>query len=344
MSFFIKRALVMKIIFRKAIISLGHNPLFRRGFVSVYSLIASIFVKKILEIEGVYTVYFKGSFARNEISPGFSDIDICVILEPDVSWKTFRKNVLEISSLKGKLLFLIIGEVEFFSQTDFNSIEFNHYKKFYSWRKWDAKEPLPIENLTLKDKVDFELFKYSFHFPYYKGYVHDKRVYTRFLKAALERLEHSNESTNDLSELCFSMISVFEKQFDTYENYPDAKIVLKSFGPYSPMIENQVIEFYKVNTIEELKNYYPYILLDDTKIIPTPTYLGPKAMSYIENCWIDFDIDKFKLIHRFQWRSLLAQAVKFNNKVFISALCAQLIDCESEDLSEFYIKLNSFFK
>lgn len=339
---------------RNSIYFLSNFYPFEYLFKSFYHYLGKSIALNLMSSNYVKDVYFKGSFATKEIEVAASDIDIAVILKENLSFEEFSEFVLFVHQIKERTLIKLSGlikEIEIFDEGDFDSKDFQKYSRYYSWRQFSEKEVLIVDTLEPEELVDFNLFKFCLNVPYYKGYIHSYKIYNRMLNKFLKLDSKNNHlltknTADDIHEKYNSIIKLFEKFLAKEKVVSETYLKLNSFGHYTPKVENQLIEVFKVEDEIELKKHFTYMPDGKMDFITSPSYLGPKAISYIQKNWIDnLDYRKRNMIMRFHWRAILLEHLYAKDKSpFILCLYKDILNKETKNIKTIYLDLMSFYK
>ncbi|MGD2130439.1 MAG: nucleotidyltransferase domain-containing protein [Lysobacterales bacterium] len=162
----------------------------------LYRLIWHTFRRRLARQPGVTGLYLKGSFARGELRPGLSDIDVFVIVDARLPLPDLLRLLDRIRNMKKWPPFRIIGEVEIATVKDLRFCGEQPdfcYLDLFDW-KWEwGEQPLgpyrekrsqPSELAALY----VEVFSYLHHFPMVRIHRHPEMGLAVKLQGLLNKL------------------------------------------------------------------------------------------------------------------------------------------------------------
>lgn len=142
----------------------GRLPGFSHAYHAFYDLVLRRFVARMREHRCVSSVLLKGSFARREHEPGYSDIDLAIVIRDDCDLEEMIELAKSIHAFKRRLFAFkvpVVGEIEVFKQSDARHRMFQGYSRHFSWRLVSG-EPVPFstEPLQRHEWIWYEFFKF----------------------------------------------------------------------------------------------------------------------------------------------------------------------------------------
>ena len=148
----------------RLVTSTGRLPGFSHAYRAFYDLVLDRFDARMREHRCVASVLLKGSFARREHEPGYSDIDLAIVIRDDTDLEAMIELAKCIHAFKQRLFALkvpVVGEIEVFKQSDAAHPMFEDYSRHFSWRLVSG-DPVPFSSVPLEhqDWLWYEFFKF----------------------------------------------------------------------------------------------------------------------------------------------------------------------------------------
>ncbi len=142
----------------------GKIPGFSHAYRAFYDLVLNRFDARMREYRCVSSVLLKGSFARREHEPGYSDIDLAIIIRDDSDLDEMIEVAKRIHDFKQRLFAFkvpVVGEIEVFKQSDAAHPMFQGYSRHFSWRLVSG-DPVPFSTTPLEhhEWLWYEFFKF----------------------------------------------------------------------------------------------------------------------------------------------------------------------------------------
>lgn len=167
----------------KTVNILGQLSILKLLFSSVYRAYLRFIVNKLKTLDGVLSIYLKGSMADESFVPGLSDIDLAIIINHQESIGTLKKIKFILDLHRASYLirfFNILGEVEIFTQKELTSKLSQTYINHFNWRLfWGKDFSLNKEALSRVENISFALFLYN-NLPQYTNTLTSESLERRF--------------------------------------------------------------------------------------------------------------------------------------------------------------------
>lgn len=148
----------------RLVTSTGRLPGFSHAYRAFYDVVLDRFDACMREHRCVSSVLLKGSFARREHQPGYSDIDLAIVIRDDSDLDEMIEVAKRIHAFKQRLFAFkvpVVGEIEIFKQADAAHPMFQGYSRHFSWRLVSG-DPVPFSTAPLEphEWLWYEFFKF----------------------------------------------------------------------------------------------------------------------------------------------------------------------------------------
>ncbi|MCP4190673.1 MAG: nucleotidyltransferase domain-containing protein [Planctomycetaceae bacterium] len=295
-------------------------PVLSHGYRAFYAVVLNRFIAAVRHLPAVETVMLKGSYARDELVPGMSDIDLAIVIRDDTTFSQLYEIAETIFAFKQGMVLShcpIVGEIEIFSHSDATSSMFEGYSRRFSWRVvWGVPVRISESSYDSVERIWTQFGKFVFFHYVARHLAAPRSLLHRDMKLARAIGVHDVPSEHLKAHV--ALIRRFDEllaQFVSPEaSYPQ-QFVTDCVGPFT-------------GCGDTLKKQY--ILIEDYKIPPSatefgltdswldnwflpPTFVGPNAMRFVIGPFEDREAKRWSEMNlqtvRYQWRGSLLNNV-----------------------------------